>query len=674
MTTSSQTPGTAPSGDAPSPTPGGGGGLRPWMTGLGAIVVVAIAAVVFTQQAPEPRRTDREAADTGVDRNTAAPESDLPFIDRNPGYRGIQSCVPCHQERVAEFQQTNHFRTCRIPRVEDMPPAFSDSGIQFSARFPDTRFRLQQIGEEFFQTTIHDTANGEQSLLTRIDLVYGAGQTDDIYLAWDDDDRMHELPIAWLWPFGRLGASHFLHENGTGDYSRAMTVRCLECHSTWVQYEPGTVNLYRRSTALVGVTCENCHGPADKHIAWHESHPNSEIAEAIILPSALDRERRIEVCTHCHSNAVTHRQPPFSWQPGEPLDEYYRTQIISNPEDDHVANQIPHLRQSACFINSPEMTCITCHDPHHRQPAGRSKSESCMQCHELHDCGEQARLPADIAGNCVDCHMARRIKINVKFDMGDDNFVPATSRSRHDITIDPVARDETLLKWHRANSDRDGESAEVAELTGRLLQHWRAQAEAHETDDRFLAAIADVREAIVVRDSPELQQELKRLVEIQTKLYDDWGLALHLIVNNRLDEALAALDKILAVRPNDAEAHSKAGTIYAIRGQVEQATRHLQAATENDPNNAEGFGVQGRLAWIGGRFQEAFDFWKLAEEIEPFNAQIQFDLGLALLRLNRPSEALEYVRRASSIDPTRDDIRDALNQMEIRSGDSPQTE
>ncbi len=638
-------------------------GIPRWLAVSGvAVLALTLVGWFLDRAAQQPPTTPPRSTTTAPRTTTAGGTSS------NPGYVGVDSCIPCHESRVAEFKQTNHFRTCRVPVAEDVPSAFNDANATFTARFPGTRFQLQQIGDGFFQTTIRDTPAGEQVTSTRIDLVYGAGKTDDIYLAWDDDERLHELPIAWLWPLSRLGASHFLHRYGSGDFSRSLTVRCLECHSTWVDYQPGTENHYRRDTAILGVNCENCHGPAREHIAWHEAHPQADFAEAIILPSALERERLIEVCTQCHSNAVTHRKAPYSYVPGEPLDEYYITQLIAHPEDDHVANQIQHLRQSACFQQSPDMTCITCHDPHHNELPSRSQAHSCRQCHEPHDCGEQAALPAELRDRCTDCHMARRLKINVKFDMGDDNFVPATSRSRHRIAVDPVARDEVLLKWHRsstAGSALDGSalSEDAAALQQRLRDHWMAEAETHRQEQRYLAAIGDVREAIAVEDSPELRESLAELVAIQSALYDDWAHALHLISENRMNDAVGVLQEILKVRPNDAEAHLKLGTIFAMSGRRADATEHLLSAARLDPNSAGGFGVLGRQAWVSGQFAEALDYWTRAAEIEPFLAQIQFDLGQVLLKLNRPDEALPHLERAAAIDPTRPDIRQLLRQL-----------
>jgi tetratricopeptide (TPR) repeat protein len=579
--------------------------------------------------------------------------------DRNPGYVGPQVCAECHRERVAGFQATNHFRTCRPPRGPELPSGFAPGRGTFVPRFPGVRFEMGRSGDAVTQTVIRTTPLGEQRTSTRIDLVLGAGTADDVYLAWHDDDRMYELPIAWLWPRETWGASHFCHPWAEGDFSRAMTVRCLECHNTWIEYVPGMTNQYRRSGAILGVTCERCHGPGREHVAYHRSHPGDDVAHAILHPAGLDRERLIEVCTQCHSNAVTHRRAPFSYRPGEPLDDYFRTLAIERPESDHVANQIQGLRNSLCFQRSATMTCITCHDPHRAEAADAFPAKSCLQCHDQSQCGEQEQLPVAVRDECIGCHMPQRIKINVKFELEQDNFVPPIRRYQHRIAIDPVARDEVLLAWRRTQSDADSH-AEADRLAAALVSHWTAQAGEHRRQYRFLAAIADVREALAVDDAAPTSEMLRELVQIQTRLYDDWARALHEITEDRPAEAAETLQGILRIKPDDAEAHSKLGTIHAMLGQEQQAIPHLQAVAVHDPDNPSGFGILGKLAFQQGRWRDALDYWSRAAEIEPFHAQIQFDIGQALAGLEDLSQAIEHLQRAHEIDPTRTDILAAL--------------
>jgi tetratricopeptide (TPR) repeat protein len=583
----------------------------------------------------------------------------------NPGYVGPQKCAECHQGRVEECLSSPHFRTCRIPQEGELPETFTPESGAYMARSAGVQFEMRQIGNRFYQWSRYETAQGPKQSKTSIDLVLGAGKADDVYLSWREDGGLFELPVAWLWPTREWASSHFCNPFGEGDFSRDMTVRCMECHTTWMEHAPGT-NLFRRDEALLGVTCERCHGPGRDHVEYHRLNPGKS-AEKILNPISLDRELLIEVCTQCHSNAITHRQPPYSHRPGTPLAESYRTHKIAHPENDHVADQITRLRESRCFQQDDSLTCITCHDPHQRETSAPA-SAACAKCHQPADCEQLVSVPEPLQSKCVDCHMPKRLKINVKFEVAGDNFVPPIRRSQHQIGIDTVARDEVLWNWHRSQAGPESE-AETSRLAERLIGHWLSEAEARAGEKRYMAAIAAVREALTIGETPRAREMLAQLVEAQEVLYLEWGRALDQIRRNRPEDAQKTLEKLLTIDPNNADYHAKLGTVLVIRGKPQEAIPHLVRVAELDPNNASGLGILGRIAYNNQKYEAALEQWEQASEIEPMLPQLQYDIGLALLELRRSEEAVRRLERAASMDSDRPDVFIALAEALAATGD-----
>jgi tetratricopeptide (TPR) repeat protein len=531
-----------------------------------------------------------------------------------------------------------------------MPPGFAPGKGGHATYDPALRFEMTRQGADFLQTAIRATPAGEKRATVRVDLVYGAAKADEVFFSWRGE-KLYELPVVWLHPLNRW-ANSSINPHGSADFAREATTRCLECHTTYMEHVSGTLNEYRRNNLVLGVTCEKCHGPGREHVAYHSAHPEADTGRAVVHPGRLSRERRIDVCTQCHSNAIKPRGPAFGYRPGQPLEAAYRTLRTKYPENDHVANQIQYLRQSKCFQKSDTLTCVTCHDPHRPHEPGDAGAarRSCAKCHQPEACGERPRLPAAVRDDCVGCHMSPRVWMNVHFHTSDDRYVPPIRRYQHRIAVDPVARNEVLLTWHRTQPD-GASRAEAERLTKELVGHWLAEAEKCRRDYRFLAVIGCVREALRLDDSPALYEELRKAVAVQARLDADLADALHQIDTRRFPEAVRTLEGILSVKPDLAVAHGKLGTAYAVLGKNELAVKHLRAVGESDPDDPYGHMMLGWLAYLKGRPEEAVREYCLADEVEPFNSKTHYYRGLAWLKLGQFLEAEQDFRKVLVIDP-----------------------
>lgn len=619
-------------------------GRRAWLFAVS--VIAAVAAVSCWRLLSPPIDTTTQPADDVA--TTAA-------ADHNPGFVGPKACADCHARRVAEFTHTGHYRACRAVAPQEMAlQAFSDKKGTLVPPVPGVRFEMTRSGNDFLETEIRSTPVGEQRTTSRIDMLLGDGLIDDACLTWEQD-RLFELPVTWIHTAQQWGCSPF-DPHQVGPLRRPMTPRCMECHNTWFDYVPGSQNRYRRSSFILGVTCERCHGPGREHVDWHRAHPQAKAAHGIVHPGRLPRERQIEVCTQCHSNAMKYRQPPLSYRPGRKLDDYYRTLVVDRSEEDHVANQVQRLRRSKCFQKSPSMTCITCHNPHRRSeaPAAGKPHESCMSCHKPADCGERPKLPTAVRNQCVDCHMPRYVKVNVNFSTSTEPYLPPTRRYEHRVAVHPIARQEVLLAWYRRQPDANSRK-EAERLMNSLVSHWRREAAKFRGEYRFLGATAPLREALrlspppAVRDA--LRKELRETAAIDLKLTADWHLANHQISQNQLPRAAETLESILKIKPDYARVHSRLGTVYAQLGNKKRSLEHLRAVAKYDPNDGSGFAMLGWLDYLKHRPGEAIRRFRRADELEPFDERINYNWGLALLQSQRWKDAASRFRHLLEINP-----------------------
>lgn len=359
----------------------------------------------------------------------------------NPGYVGPQACAECHAKRVAEFASTRHFMACRPPDPALMPEGFAQVPSYYASRFRDIRFEMSHRGADFVETAVRRSAGGEERANAHIDLVYGAGgKADEVFHSWDGD-TLYELPISWLHR-QRCWAEEPFSPHVSGNFVRTTTARCLECHNTWFAHLAGTDSRFQRDSFILGVTCEKCHGPGREHVVFHQAHPGTAGAQAIVHPGTLSRERQMDVCAQCHSNTTKARGPANSYRPGEPLEAAFRMAQVKHREGDHVADQVKYLRQSKCFEKS-DMTCITCHNPHKATDTTAVRS-ACDKCHRPEACTDRERQPSAVQNLCTKCHMPRFTRIQVEFHTATEHYLPAVRPAEHRIGVYPRARMEVL--------------------------------------------------------------------------------------------------------------------------------------------------------------------------------------------------------------------------------------
>lgn len=207
--------------------------------------------------------------------------------------------------------------------------------------------------------------------------------------------------------------------------------------------------------AEMGIACEMCHGPGEKHVEMYRAganggRPAAEIAaaapaKAIVHPAKLPGPRAAQICGQCHSVNVPYR--PEDWidylldgprfRPGEdlgksryvvdretlaasPLIEQWLASRQKNLDDwfwpDGVVRvtgrEYNGLIQSPCFAGG-NFSCLSCHSPHASDPddqlkAGMRGDQACLQCHENFGARITAHThhSAESSGSrCYNCHM-----------------------------------------------------------------------------------------------------------------------------------------------------------------------------------------------------------------------------------------------------------------------------
>jgi hypothetical protein len=335
------------------------------------------------------------------------------------GYVGDEACVACHWEESLSYKSTAHHLTSQLPGSTTILGAsnYGKDGSNIlliadpaaSSDDPRLFFRMDVKDGRFFETAVAEKGTQHLAHSEPIDIVIGSGVRGQTYLYWSSD-QLYELPVSY-WTDGHQWINSPGYRDGTANFSRHVDPRCLECHATYIQAlstDPQT-NRFDKTSLTPGIACELCHGPGATHITLEKNNPGRRVlpSAGILNPARFERDRQIDQCALCHNGTQgIELQPAFSYLAGEPLTKYISPAPLDPAAQAEVhGNQVGLLERSRCYLNSPAMSCSTCHNVHAPERAAASYSARCLSCHQWQSCGLSKTLGAKIKQNCIDCHM-----------------------------------------------------------------------------------------------------------------------------------------------------------------------------------------------------------------------------------------------------------------------------
>ena len=330
---------------------------------------------------------------------------------RGPLYAGSSTCIKCHKDIADDYIHTAHFTTTRLSSGQTVGGSFhtGNNTFYFDA---NTKVVMEKRDSGLYQVAYK---NGNEINAQRFDISFG-GVKAETYLYWQGD-KLYQLPISYFKALHSWTNSPG-YDSTFADFSRPITVGCLECHASYVkqfgEHAEGDRESaeFDRNSLILGVDCERCHGPAGDHVYYQTTHPDDKSAQHIITYASLSRAEKINMCAVCHSGSTGKMlRSTFTFKPNDNLTDYKLEDVFQNTDPARIdvhGNQSRLLTSSQCYINS-NMDCATCHNVHtDSQNKLAAFSQKCMNCHSTakHNfCPEATKLGAAIKNNCIDCHM-----------------------------------------------------------------------------------------------------------------------------------------------------------------------------------------------------------------------------------------------------------------------------
>ncbi len=370
---------------------------------------------------------------------------------RGPAYAGSATCIKCHRDIYSNYLHTAHFSTSQTADGHSVSGSFVKGTNEFAFN-NNVKVVMEKRADGLYQVAYE---NGKVINRQRFDISIG-GVKAETYLYWKGN-RLYQLPISYFKTLHKWTNSPG-YDSTFADFSRLITVGCLECHASYIAAsnktaDPHTNVDFDKNTMIAGIDCERCHGPAGDHVYYQTTHPEDKTAQHIITYASLTRTEKINMCTVCHSGSSgTMLRSTFGFKPNDNLTDYKiedMFQTIDPAKLDVHANQGRLLMTSKCYINS-NMDCATCHNLHNNERGQLALySQKCMSCHSTANhnfCPEATKLGAAIRSNCIDCHMPNKPSGVISVGAGGKGKISPYQVRDHHIAIYTDAT-EAVLKY-----------------------------------------------------------------------------------------------------------------------------------------------------------------------------------------------------------------------------------
>ena len=378
--------------------------------------------------------------------------------DEPASYVRAEVCSGCHGREAERWKSSHHALAMQPATAATVLGDFSGARLE---HFGVTT-TFSRDGDKFMVRTDGPDGALHDYPITHTFGVYPLQQ----YLIALPGGRLQALGIAWdsrpkeqggqrwfhLYPDQQLKPGDPLHWTGR---DQTWNYQCANCHSTNLQknYDLAS-NTYATSWTDIDVSCEACHGPGSRHVAWAKAH-----TESGPYPTGNDDARKgltnwlkptdnghwemnpetgiarrteklasseLETCAACHSRRKVIAKNSAA---GEPFLDAYLPALLE-PGLYYADGQIDgEVYEYGSFLQSrmyaAGVTCSNCHDPHSAKLRADGNAV-CGQCHmptKFDVTEHHHHSPGSAGAQCVNCHMPTK------------NYMVVDARRDHSIRV-----------------------------------------------------------------------------------------------------------------------------------------------------------------------------------------------------------------------------------------------
>ncbi len=355
--------------------------------------------------------------------------------DTSVHYVGMQTCRTCHEEVYANFIQTGMGQSFHYATKEKSAADFSAHALVYDKDL-DFYYKPFWQGDSLF--ILEYRIDGKDTVHKRvqhINYIIGSGQHTNSHI-FEVNGYLYQAPITFYTQKGKWDLAPGYEEGASSRFSRIIQTECMTCHNGYPEFVPGSQNKF--ITLKTGIDCERCHGPGSLHVAEKQSGIIVDTSKgpdySIVNPRRLPVSLQNDVCQRCHLQGISvlhDNKTFFDFHPGMQLSEVmsvFMPEYEGAADKMIMASHVERMKKSDCYINSGQMSCISCHDPHRsvKFTPRVHFNNACMNCHggaQQSFCLEEKAVRAKNGDDCVGCHMPKNESIDIPHVAVTDHFI-----------------------------------------------------------------------------------------------------------------------------------------------------------------------------------------------------------------------------------------------------------
>jgi len=184
------------------------------------------------------------------------------------------------------------------------------------------------------------------------------------------------------------------------------------------------------------------------------------------------------------------------------------------------------------------------------------------------------------------------------------------------------------------------------------------------------APTAELQSLIALYNNGQLAlvvEQAQNLTKQYPKAFAVWNLmGVSAAQIGQLDQAIFALKRVLAIQPDNADAHNNMGNALKEQGKLEEAIEAYNKALAIKPDYADAYNNMGVTLQEQGKLEEAIKAYNNALAIKPDYADAFWNLSGTT---NNTLEAKDWIEHCLSADPKHEKARLTLCALQFYEGD-----